>query len=206
MTLSIFNNAVAGAQEAIQLSLYGKTEDAQGLVFSARTKLKGVSGDLPITGRGEATGSANSSRFATLTFAEARAWGWLELASGVLQLARSRPGASMVHFSRAWRIWRPWSKGTGSSENAEKLEATRERIRASLWLAEAWARFSSERAERSANAIDRAALNELAHIKATDLLKETMEQQLQLPPAPAGTPAYRESGHSIPYVLRFVEH
>jgi len=111
----------------------------------------------------------------------------------------------MVHFSRAWRIWRS-NKGAENAENVEKQEATRERIRASLWLAEAWARFSSERAERSANAIDRAALNELSHIDANDLLKETIEQQLQLPPAPAGTPAHRESGHSIPYVMRFVEH
>ncbi|HEX6478542.1 MAG TPA: hypothetical protein VF043_06840 [Ktedonobacteraceae bacterium] len=201
-TNRVFNDAIINAQEALQLCLEGKTDFAQGILFSVRTKLKELSGDLPLSGRGRATDEANGSHFATQTFAEAKAWGWLELASGVLQLVRARPGASMVHFSRAWRIWRPWSKG---AESAEKLEAMRERIRASLWSGEAWARFSSDRAERAANAIVRAAFSELSHIDAGDLLRVTIEQQLLLPPAPTGTPAYRASGSSIPYVMRFIE-
>lgn len=201
-TNSVFKDAVTGAQQAIQLSLEGETDYAQGIIFSVRTKLKGLSGDLPVSGRGEATDRANGSRFATTSFAEAKAWGWLEMASGVWQLVHSRPGASIVHFSRAWRVWRPWSKGV---ESAENLEATRERIRASLWLGEAWARFSSDRAERAANAIVRAALGELSDIDG-DLLQVTIEQQLSLPPAPTGTPAYSASRHSVPYVMRFVEY
>ena len=199
----VFNDAIINAQEALQLCLAGNTDFAQGILFSVRTKLKALSGDLPLSGWSKATNGTDGAHFATRSFAEAKAWGWLELASGVLQLTRARPGASMVHFSRAWRIWRPWSKGT---ESAEKLEAIRERIRASLWLGEAWARFSSERAERAANAIVRAALGELAHIDAGDVLRVTIEQQLLLPPAPSGTPAYRASGHSIPFVMRFVDY
>jgi hypothetical protein len=202
-TNQVFNDAIINAQEALQLCLTGKIDFAQGILFSVRTKLKEQSGDLPVSGRGRVKDGANGSHFVTSSFAEAKAWGWLELASGVLQLVRARPGASIVHFSRAWRIWRPWSKG---AESAEKLEATRERIRASLWQGEAWARFSSDRAERAANAMLRAALSELSRIDAGDLLRVTIEQQLLLPPAPGGTPAYRASGHSIPYVMRFVEY
>jgi len=46
----------------------------------------------------------------------------------------------------------------------------------------------------------RAALTEIERIDAHDLLQETINQQTLLPPASPGSPAYRQEGHSIPYV------
>jgi len=128
------------SQEAFRLCLEGEVDDAQGVLHHTRMRLKGISGDLPIVGyggKGDDDGEAGDSddardrRFATRSYLEAQAWGWLELASGVFQLVRGWPGGSLVHFLRAWRIWRPW---TVEMEGPEKQEAIRERVRSSLWL------------------------------------------------------------------------
>ena len=124
-----------------------------------------------------------------------RAWGWLELASGAYQLQRERPAAALVHFKRAWRIWRPW--GTDTIKETEQLEARREKTRAGLWLGEAWARVMSDRAPQATHAVLRAALAEIARIQAYDLLQETLMQQATLPPAPPGSPAYQQP---VPYI------
>ena len=133
--------------------------------------------------------------FATRRFDEAQAWGWLELASGAYQLQRERPAAALVHFKRAWRIWRPW--GTDTIKETEQLEARREKTRAGLWLGEAWARVMSDRAPQATHAVLRAALAEIARIQAYDLLQETLMQQATLPPAPPGSPAYQQP---VPYI------
>ncbi len=204
--LDEYETARVRAREALQLCLTGERSEAESLLHQVRTRLKRISGDLPIarhSGADPFTGESPGMALATRSFTEARAWGWLELASGVFQLARERPGASLMHFSRAWRIWRPWCK---SRETTEQQEALRERVRASLWLGEAWARFVDERTERAANAVLRAALSELANLDANDLFQETIEQQSLLPPAPPGSAAYiafqEGSGRSMPYVKR----
>lgn len=201
----LYCDARMTSQEAFRLCLTGELDHAQGLLHITRTRLKGLSGDLPIVGYGgdaEDAGDgedARDRRFATKSFSEAQAWGWLELASGVFQLVRGWPGGSLVHFLRAWRIWRQWTAGTDSSQ---KQEALRERVRASLWLGEGWSRIMSERAEHVAKAVLRTALTEIAHIEAKDLLAETIAQQALLPPAPRGSPAYSENGARTPYVTR----
>ncbi len=206
----LYHDARIKSQKAFQLCLQGKVDDAQGILHHTRMKLKGISGDLSIVGYGkngeddgemEDSDDAHDGGFATKSLLEAQAWGWLELASGVFQLVRGWPGGSLVHFLRAWRIWRPWSI---SANSLEKQEATLERVRASLWLGEAWSRIMSERAEHAANAVLRAGLTELAHIEANELLVETIAQQSLLPAAPKGSPAYREDGVGTPYVTRMI--
>jgi hypothetical protein len=66
------------------------------------------------------------------------------------------------------------------------------------------ARFLSDRAERLANAILRAALAELTRIEARGLLQETIAQQSLLPLTPPGSPAYTEGGQKIPYLARAI--
>ncbi|MBA2678644.1 MAG: hypothetical protein H0U76_09675, partial [Ktedonobacteraceae bacterium] len=131
------------------------------------------------------------------------AWGWYELAMGVFFLMGERPGSGLVHFKRAWKIWRPWNKL--AEEEAERYEATRERMRSGLWLGEAWARFMSDRAQQNADAIFRAALAERDHINTDQILQETIQQQRQLPPASPGTPTYHIDAQPLPYVLRLIQ-
>ena len=205
----LYIDARTKSLEAFRLCLEGEPDEAQAILHITRTGLKGLSGDLPIVGHaGDAEGTeysegARNSRFATKSFLEAQAWGWLELASGVFQLVRGWPGGSLVHFLRAWRIWRPW---TLSADGPEKQEALRERVRASLWLGEGWSRIMSERAEHAAQAVLRAALSEITRIEAMDLLSETIAQQSLLPPAPRGSPAFTENGTRTPYVIRLSEY
>lgn len=205
----LYSDARMKGQEAFRLCLEGKLDDAQGMLHITRTGLKALSGDLPIVGYGgdaEDVGDSENirdRRFATRSFQEAQAWGWLELASGVFQLVRGWPGGSLVHFLRAWRIWRPWTVGTGGTVREDAL---RERVRARLWLGESWSRIMSERAEYAAKAVLRAALTEIARIKAKDLLAETIAQQALLPAALRGSPAYGENGWKVPYVTRLAEY
>ncbi|GAC1509723.1 MAG: hypothetical protein NVS2B12_25850 [Ktedonobacteraceae bacterium] len=112
-----------------------------------------------------------------------------------------RPGGGLVHFKRAWKIWRPWSKRAPTE--VERRKASSERVRASLWLGEAWARFMSDRAEQNARALFRAALAELEHAGTEQVLQETIQQQQMLPPVSPGAPAYRADARVVPYVLLF---
>lgn len=197
------------AQEALQLVLAGQIEQADGMLFKVHNTLKSLSGDLPIVNYIESDGdfedngsdggeNSHNQSFMTRSIYEARAWGWLEIASGVLKLAQDRPGGSMMYFTRAWRIWRPWNNS--KANEAERREALRERIRTRLWLGEAWARFMSDRARRSAQALLRTALVEARELEADDVLQITIEQQELLPPASIGTPAYNPQRRSIPYI------
>ncbi len=187
------------AQEAFHLCLTGDIYAAQELLLRVRNALKRLSGDLPIVGYETLVSDGSDTPFVTQTFEEAQAWGWLEIASGAFQLVENHPGASMVHFKRAWRIWRPWGATRGSAL-ARQQEARYERVRAGLWLGEAWARFMSDRAQSNAQAILRASLIELKRLGQSQLLQETIEQQQHLPPALLGSPAYREDRQSVPYV------
>ena len=188
-----FGEAKQQAQEALELALYGETERAYSQLYVTRTLLKRLSGDLPIIGRGgdetNSGGEIQSTQhtaFSTRSIDEARAWGWLELATGVLQLVQARPGASLMHFSRAWRVWRMWNRERNPTE---EQEIRREGVRARLWLGEAWARSFSDRAQRVADAVLRAALAEIARLQAEDVLQETMRQQALLPAPPPDSPA-----------------
>ncbi len=192
-----YKNATWMSQEAFRQCLTGDIYAAQELLLRIRNALKRLSGDLPIVGYDALVHDSTDTPFATQSFEEAQAWGWLELASGVYKLVENHPGASMVHFKRAWRIWRPWGM---ESTLAEQQEARSERVRAGLWLGEAWARFMSDRAQSNAQAILRASLIELRRLGQTQLLQETIEQQQHLPPALLGSPAYREDKQSVPYV------
>lgn len=187
------------AQEAFHECLTGDIYAAQELLLRIRNGLKRLSGDLPIVGYDALVQDSSDTPFATQSLDEAHAWGWLEIASGAYKLVENHPGASMVHFKRAWRIWRPWGMATGNI-TGEQQEARSERTRAGLWLGEAWARFMSDRAESNAQAILRASLIELSRLGRSQLLQETIEQQRHLPPALLGSPAYREDKQSIPYV------
>lgn len=186
----IYIAALNRAKEAFQAGLQGDTNRAQELLWHTRNELKRLSGDLPIVGRDENA----DAPFATRRFEEAQAWGWLELAAGMHQLSKEHPGAALVHFKRAWRIWRPWS--------TEQIEARREKTRAALWLGEAWARVMGERASHAAQAILRAALTEIVRLQAQDLLQETLAQQAKLPPAPPGSAAYQQPA---PYIHRLLQ-
>jgi len=105
----IYEQAKLRAQEAWKSCLDSDVYHAQELLLRTRTEIKRLSGDLPLMGHFEDDDGGKSASFITRTYAEAEAWGWLEMASGLYQLQRDRPGASLVHFKRAWRIWRPWS-------------------------------------------------------------------------------------------------
>ena len=204
MTLISFPHAEQLAREAFHLCLIHDIYHAHELLLRAHNELKRLSGDLPIVGHEQvyentdATANTGDVPFLTRSFGEARAWGWLELASGTDKLVQDRPGTSLVHFKRAWSIWRPWSME--KMHEAIAYEATRERIRAGFWLGEAWARFMSDRAEHAANAVLRAALAELSRSNFPSLLEETIAQQSALPPAQRGTLAYRTDNRSVPYV------
>jgi hypothetical protein len=177
---NIYEQAKLRARQAWLVGLNGDMHRAQELLLRTRTEVKRLSGDLPLLGHFEGGDSGKSASLVTRTYAEAEAWGWLEMASGLYQLLRDRPGASLVHFKRAWRIWRPWS--TLASDEARQLNAARERVRAALWLSACWSRMTSERAARATEAIWRAALSEIARLDASDLLVETTRQQAQFPP------------------------
>ncbi len=194
-----YKNAARMAQEAFHLCLTGDIYHAQELLLRIRNALKRLSGDLPIVGYEAPVHESSDTPFMTQSFEEAQAWGWLEIASGTYKLVENLPGTSMVHFKRAWRIWRPWGMPTGNT-TVEQQEARSERVRAGLWLGEAWARFMSDRAQSNAQAILRASLSELSRLGQTQLLQETIEQQRHLPPALLGSPAYREDRQSVPYV------
>src|SRR5579875_1995240 len=133
--------------------------DAWGLLLHTYSDLRRLSGDLPILSRANTPSNSINISFITQQFVEAQAWGWYELSNGALHLLENRPGRSLVHFKRAWRIWRPWS--LQASMIAEKQEATQERLRASLWLGEAWSRLVSDHAKKVATAILTAALTEI---------------------------------------------
>ncbi len=177
-----YEQAKQRAQEAWRSCLDGDVYHAQELLLRTRTEVKRLGGDLPILSHFEGGDSGKSASFVTRSYAEAEAWGWLEMASGLYQLQRDRPGASLMHFKRAWRIWRPWS--TLAADEIRKLNAARERVRAALWLSASWSRMTSERAARVAEAVWRAALSDIARLDAGDLLAETTRQQSQLPPMP----------------------
>lgn len=197
----IFEDATGLAQEVIEVALHNNLVLAQELLLRLRNELRRQSGDLPILDyeRADDSTTYNGKGFVTRSFAETRAWGWLELASGIVQLTIERPGTGMMYFSRCWRLWRAADSSQEHSKQRSE-EAIRERIRARLWLGEAWARFLSDRAERSANAILRAALSEIRRVNAQSLLKETIAQQLLLPPAQVGSPAYQAKGRVLPYI------
>ena len=204
MQQDTYENAKILAQEAFQLCLQSEIYPALEVLQRTRNHLKALSGDLPIVGHSapETDGPDHPDmHFITRAFAEAQAWGWLEFTSGVFKLMQNRPGASLVHFTRAWRIWRPWSM-KGDRRNRD--EARRERTRAGLWLGEAWARCISDRAPQTASAVLRATLAEIERIDAHDLLEETIDQQTLLPAASRGSPTYRQNGQSIPYVNAFI--
>ncbi len=197
-----YSDAEALGREAFQLCLTNELYHAQELLFRARTMLKQLSGDLPIVGYDMLVDGdvGIDTPFVTRSFPEAQAWGWLEIASGVFKLVENHPGTSIVHFKRAWRIWRPWGMSTENPDE-EDTTALVERVRAGLWLGEAWARFMSDRAQSNASAVLRAALAELKRLGQLHLLHETIEQQRHLPPALVGSSSYREDGQSIPFVL-----
>jgi hypothetical protein len=192
-----YEEAYTYAQEAFQACLAGQRVHAQELLLLTRNVLKHLSGDLPIVGHYQ---DEHDSPFATRTFVEARAWGWLELAAGVFQMVKQRPGSSLVYFKRAWRVWRPWV--TEGVNEEQRIEARRERIRVSFWLGEAWARIMSDRAPQMTAAIFRAALADLARFPGEALLTETMSQQEHLPAAPMGSLAYDQ--HNGPYIRTFL--
>lgn len=204
MAILSFPHAEELAREAFHLCLAQDIYHAQELLLRTRNELRRLSGDLPIVGREVTFDDSNIALdrekhpFLTRSFDEARAWGWLELATGAFKLMQDRPGTSLVHFKRAWNIWRLW--GMKKTQDEVVHEATLERIRAGLWLGEAWARFMSDRAELAAHAVLRAALAELERIEESALLQETISQQSTLPPAQLGTPAYRADNLVIPYV------
>ena len=192
-----YEEACTYAQEAFQACLTGERVHAQELLLLTRNVLKHLSGDLSIVGHYQ---EENDAPFATRTFVEARAWGWLEFAAGVFQMVKERPGSGLVNFKRAWRIWRPWV--TEGKDEGQRTEARRERIRVSLWLGEAWARIMSDRARQMTAAVFRAALADLARFQSEDLLAETMRQQEQLPAAPLGSLAYGKQ--NSPYIRAFL--
>ncbi|QBD82398.1 hypothetical protein EPA93_43070 [Ktedonosporobacter rubrisoli] len=192
-----YENARACAQQALQICLRGDLHDANALLLRTYTALRRLSGELSIVQHGTA-----QAPFTTRSFAEAQAWGWFEIASGIYQLQQNYPGASLVHFKKAWRIWRFWD--TCTTEKQQQLEAARERIRASFWLGEAWSRTSSDRAARAAQAILNTALTTARRIGAHDILQETLQQQQLLPPAFPGTPAYKTAGPVSPYICQFM--
>ena len=194
-----YQNAALLAQEAFHECLTGDIYAAQELLLRIRNALKRLSGDLPIVGYDTLVHESSGPPFMTQSLEEAQAWGWLEIASGAYKLVENHPGASMVHFKRAWRIWRPWGAAISITVE-EQQEARSERVRAGLWLGEAWARFMSDRAQSNAQAILRASLIELNRLGQTQLLQETIEQQRHLPCALLGSPAYREDKQSVPYV------
>jgi hypothetical protein len=193
-----YEDARIRAREAFQRCLEGELSQAQEQLQRARTALKRLDGDLPIARYSQGQAIVSDAPFVTYSIEQARAWGWLEMASGVYQLVQQHPGAGLVHFKRVWRIWRPWSMD--ASNEAQHTEARRERLRASLWLGESWARTISDRARQVADAVLRAALRELTHNDADALLQETIRQQKHLPPAPLGSPAYSNDGRTSPYV------
>lgn len=196
-----FDDAARLAREAFDLCLRGNIYTAQELLLRVRTALKRLSGDLPIVGYETSLDENGDTPFLTSSFNEALAWGWLEIASGSYKLIENHAGTSMMHFKRAWRIWRSWSIQDVQG-SATQQEARGERARAGLWLGEAWARFMSDRARANAQAILRASLIELERLKHPQLLQETIQQQELLPPALLGSPAFRKDGRSIPYVCR----
>ncbi len=196
-----YNNAETLAKEAFYLCLEKEVYHAQELLLRTHNTLKRLSGDLPIVNNTMLLDDGVDTPFATQSIAEARAWGWFEIASGVFKLIEDHPGASMVHFKRSWRIWRPWGIAIESTVD-EQHEARCERVRAGLWLGEAWARFMSDRAESNAQAVLRASLTELERLKQPQLLQETIEQQRHLPPALLGSPAYQENKQNVPYVCK----
>jgi hypothetical protein len=169
----------------------GNNADAWGLLLHTYSDLRRLSGDLPILNRADAPSNSMNISFITQSLAEAQAWGWHEFTNGALHLLENRPGRSLVHFKRAWRIWRPWSLHASRVE--EKQEATYERLRASLWLGEAWSRLISEHATHVASAIMNAALKEIERNGLYNLLQETIHQQHLLPLAPSGTSAHQSS-------------
>ena len=195
-----YKDAAFLAQEAFRLCLAGDIYTAQEFLLRIRNTLKRLSGDLPIIGYDTFFYGSNDTPFTTQSFEEAQAWGWLEIASGTFQLVENHPGTSMVYFKRAWRIWRPWGMATGKARDIEQVQARYERVRAGLWLGEAWARFMSDRAQSNAQAILRASLFELQRLGQIELLQETIGQQQCLPPALLGSPAYREDKPSVPYI------
>lgn len=190
-----YQAACTRAQEALQLSLRGWLQRADELLRQTQTELRRLSGDIVVSGYRSAGDDAPSL---AQDFEEARAWGWYEIAAGVYQLAHAHAGNSMVYFKRVWRIWRPWSLNAATQQ--QQREACCERLRASLWLGEAWARVIIDRAQQSSRAILRAALTEIRRIQAQDLLNETIQQQRLLPPALKGTLNHNLQGQSIPYV------
>jgi hypothetical protein len=62
----------------------------------------------------------------------------------------------------------------------------------------------SDRARQVADAVLRAALGELEHNEAADLLQETIQQQTLLPSAPPGSPARSNAALSVPYVCSLI--
>ncbi len=197
-----YEDARMRAREAFQRCLGGELVQVQEQLQHARTELKRLDGDLPIARYSQGQAIASDAPFVTHSIEQARAWGWLEIASGVYQLAQQHPGAGLVHFKRVWRIWRPWSME--APDEAQRNEARRERLRASLWLGESWARMIGDRAQQVADAVLRAALRELIENDGDALLQETIQQQKQLPPAPLGSPAHRDAERSMPYVCLLI--
>ncbi len=201
-----YNDAELLGRKAFQLCLSHEVYSAQELLFHARNMLKRLSGDLPIVGHDIVVDDNIDAPFVTQSFAEAQAWGRLEMATGAFKLFENHAGTSIVHFKRAWRIWRAWENPKEGGDEQQVRLTRLERVRASLWLGEAWARFMSDRAESNANAVIHAALAELERLGRQDLLQETIEQQRRLPPALVGSLAFREDGQSVPFVYTVLHH
>lgn len=201
-----YSDAELLGRKAFQLCLTHEIYHAQELLFHAHNMLKRLSGDLPIVGYDTLVENSRDASFVTHSIEEAQAWGWLETALGVFKLCENHPGTSIVHFKRAWRIWRMCGNTTiAQAREHERRLARAERIRASLWLGEAWARFMSDRAQSNAGAVLRAALVELDKLGQQDLLQETIEQQRCLPPALVGSLAFRQDGQSVPFIYTLLD-
>ncbi|MEO8970959.1 MAG: hypothetical protein ABI406_05070 [Ktedonobacteraceae bacterium] len=98
-----FGDAMVQAQHAIQASLHENVSLAQEILLQLRNELKRQSGDLPIVSyeRESAGTTSKEGTFLTRPFVKAQAWGWLEMASGIVQLVLERPGSGMMYFSRS---------------------------------------------------------------------------------------------------------
>jgi len=179
------------AQQAFRNCLHRHLYEGEELLSRTRTSLKRQCGDLPLV-------QTETGPFQTATFEAARAWGWLEFVTGVYQLGREHPGTALMYLKRAWRIWQPWERLGTTSE--EQNEATRERLRASLWLGEAWARTISDRASRAATTILHTTLLAVDRLQEQALLEETIQQQRSLPLALPGSPAWNPGKQSMPFL------
>src|SRR6266487_4200610 len=89
-----YEEACIYAQEAFQACLNGERVHAQELLLLTRNVLKHLGGDLPIVGHDQE--EEGDTPFATRTFIEAQAWGWLVFVARVFQIITLLPGSRLV--------------------------------------------------------------------------------------------------------------